>query len=70
MSRLFPSKQDAERQHREVVSVYRTHLLSAAQVIVYKCVLSVKFSFLFLQYHFLLFCSYNKTIHHDLLGHK
>lgn len=24
--------QDAERQHREVVSIYRTHLLSAAQV--------------------------------------
>lgn len=23
---------DAERQHREVVSIYRTHLLSAAQV--------------------------------------
>lgn len=26
------SGQDAERQHREVVSIYRTHLLSAAQV--------------------------------------
>lgn len=47
MSRLFPSKQDAERQHREVVSIYRTHLLSAAQVIVYKCVLSVKVFFFF-----------------------
>lgn len=45
MSCLFPSKQDAERQHREVVSIYRTHLLSAAQVIIYECVLSVKVSF-------------------------
>lgn len=44
---FFPSKQDAERQHREVVSIYRTHLLSAAQVIVYKCVLNVKVSFSF-----------------------
>lgn len=30
-SAFLPDK-DAERQHREVVSIYRTHLLSAAQV--------------------------------------
>lgn len=29
---LSSPSQDAERQHREVVSIYRTHLLSAAQV--------------------------------------
>lgn len=36
VSHVLPSSpvsgQDAERQHREVVSIYRTHLLSAAQV--------------------------------------
>ncbi len=42
ISSLFLFKQDAERQHREVVTIYRTHLLSAAQVIVCECELSVK----------------------------